>query len=61
MYKLFYPTSLTTPHFCASLKPGPRFPTSYDVVFCVFSELRWEIIVRFVDIGGIADNYYVSY
>ena len=24
-------------------------------LFSVFSELRWELIVRFVDIGGIAD------
>ena len=24
--------------------------------FFVFSELRWEVLVRFVDIGGIVDH-----
>ena len=38
-------TGLTPPHFCACSKPGPWFPTSYVVVFFVFSELRWEVIV----------------
>jgi len=27
------------------------------MVFFVFSELRSEVIVRFVDIGGIVDHY----
>jgi hypothetical protein len=31
-------------------KPGTGFPTSYVVFFFVFSEWRWEMIVRFVDI-----------
>ena len=26
-------TGLIPPHFCACLKPGPGFPTSYVVVF----------------------------
>ena len=38
------------------MKSGPGFPTSYDVGF-VFSELRWEVIVRFVDIDGIVDHH----
>jgi hypothetical protein len=29
---------LTTPHFCACHKPGLGIPTSYIVVFYVFSE-----------------------
>jgi hypothetical protein len=37
-------------------KPGPGFSTSYVVVFFVFSELRREVIVRFVDISGIVDH-----
>jgi hypothetical protein len=39
------------------MKSGPGFPTSYDVGF-VFSELRWEVIVRFVDIDGIVDHHW---
>ena len=35
-------TSLTPPHLCTCSKLGPVFPTSYVVVFCVFSELKWE-------------------
>jgi hypothetical protein len=31
-------------------KPGTGFPTSYVVIFFVFSEWRWEMIVRFVNI-----------
>jgi len=38
-------------------KLGPGFPTSYVVVLFVFSELRWEVIARFVDIGGIVDHH----
>jgi hypothetical protein len=35
------------------------FPTSYVVVFffLMFKELRWEVIVRFVDIGEIVDHH----
>ena len=48
-------TSLTPPHSCACPKPGPGFPKSYVVVFsCVQRvQLRLEVIVRFVDIGGM--------
>jgi hypothetical protein len=49
-------TGLTLPHFCACPKPGPGFPTSYVVVFFVFSKLRCPVIVRFVDIRGIVDH-----
>jgi hypothetical protein len=42
-------TCLIPPHLCVCLKPGPWFPTSYVVVFFVFSELRWDVILRFVD------------
>jgi len=49
-------TGLTPPHCCVCLKPISGFPTSHVMVFFVFSKLRWEGIVRFVDIGGI--NYH---
>jgi hypothetical protein len=42
-------TSLTQPQCCACSKPEPAFPTSYVMVFLVFSELMWEVIVHFVD------------
>jgi hypothetical protein len=40
-------TSLTQSLFCACLKPETGFSMSYALVFFVFSELRWEVIVRF--------------
>ena len=27
----------------------------------VFSELRWEVVVRFVDIGGITKHHYLNF
>jgi hypothetical protein len=41
----------TIAHLCACPKPGPGFPTSYVMVFCMFNESRRDVIVRFVDIG----------
>ena len=40
-------------------KPGPGFPSPYVVVFlCVqWVQLRWEVIVHFIDIGGIDDHH----
>ena len=37
--------SLTLPHFCACPKPDPGFPMPYVMVFFVFSELLWEVLV----------------
>jgi hypothetical protein len=34
-----------------------QFQTSYVVVLFMFNDLRWEVIVRFVDIDGIVDNH----
>jgi hypothetical protein len=31
----------------------PEFPVSYVVIFYEFSEVRWGVIVRFIDVGGI--------
>ena len=50
-------TCLTLPCLCACPKPGPEFPSSYVVVFFKFNELRWEVIVCFVNIGGIVDHH----
>ena len=51
------------PHFCDCSKPIPGFPSKYVVVFLLsmFSELRWEEIVRFVDIGGIIDHHCLNF
>jgi hypothetical protein len=35
----------------------PGFPTLYVVVFFMFTDLRSEVIVYFVDIGGIDDHH----
>ena len=42
-------TSLTLPHVCVCPKHEPGSPTSYIVVSFLFNELRWELIVGFVD------------
>ena len=56
-------TCLTQPHFCVcpKLKPGPGFPTSYVVIFFVFNCLSRDVIVCFVDIGGIVDQYCLKF
>jgi hypothetical protein len=51
----------TLPYFCACPKPGPGYPTSYVMVFLMFIELRWEVIVCFVDIVGIVDLHCFYY
>ena len=56
-------TGLTLPHFCACFKCGVQM--SYVIVFfCVLSEwvqLRWELIVSFVVIGGIVDHLCLTF
>jgi hypothetical protein len=40
---------------CASLKPWLIFPNAYVMVGLMFNEFRRGVIVRFADIGEIAD------
>jgi len=40
--------------FCVCPKLGPGFRTPYVVVYIMFNNLRREMIVRFVDIGGMS-------
>ena len=47
---------IPSPHICACPKPGTGFPMSYVIVVFVFSELGWEVIAHFVDIGGIGPS-----
>jgi hypothetical protein len=54
-------TSLTLPHFCACPKPGPGDPIPYAGVFFMFTDLRWKVVVCFVDIGGIVDHHCLSF
>ena len=54
-------TDLTPPPFCACPKSGPGFTTSYVMVFFVFSELRWEVILHFVDIVGIVNHHCLNF
>ena len=54
-------TDLTSLHVCACPKPGPGFTTSYVMVFLVFSVLRLDVIVHFVDIVGIVNHHCLNY
>ena len=49
-------TGFTPPYFGACPKRGPAFPSTYVVDFFMFSELRQEVVVRFVDNGGLVDH-----
>ena len=44
---------------CLSARSKPRsgIPSSYVMFFFVFSKVRWEVIVRFVDICGLVDHH----
>ena len=48
---------LTQLYVCVCIMPRPGFPTLYVVVFFMFTDLRSEVIVYFVDIGGVVDNH----
>jgi hypothetical protein len=52
---------LSIHNMCACPNPGPGFPTSYVVVVLMFSDLTWEVIVRFIDIGEIVDHHYLNF
>ena len=54
-------TGLTLPHICACPKPGHEFPTSYVVDLFMFSDLRCEVAMRFVDIFGIVDHHFFNF
>ena len=54
-------SGLYPPFIVTCLKPVPGFSTSYVVVCFMFSELRWDMISRFVDIGWIDDHQYLSF
>jgi hypothetical protein len=41
---------------CPNLEPG--FTTLFVVVFFVFRQLRWNVMVRFFYIGGIVDHHF---
>ena len=57
-------TGLTLPHFCACSNPESGFPLSYVTLpfFCVqWVQLRQEVLVCFVDIGGIVDHHCLNF
>ena len=54
-------TILTLPHFCAYPKPLPEFSKPYLVICFVFTSLKWEVVVCFVDFGGIVDHHCVNF
>ena len=52
---------LIPPHGGPYPRPIPGFPTYIVVLFFVFSEWRWEVTVRFVDIGGTVDYHCLNF
>ena len=53
--------SLTPPHLCAILEQWHGFPRSYVVAFIILRVLRWEMVVWFVDVGGIVDHHFLIF
>ena len=54
---------IPTTDLCLSL-PGLGFKTPYGVVsFVVFyhHDLRWKLVVRFVDVGGVVDHHCLNF
>ena len=47
--------------FLVCPKPGPGIPSAYTVIFFVINDLKWEVFIRFVDIGGIVDHYHINF
>ena len=52
---------VTPPHLCACLKLEPGFLFTYVVGFFVFSNLGSDVVVRFVNIGGLVQNHYLNF
>jgi len=52
--------SLTPPHLHAYPKRGPGLPTSNVMICFMFNDMRSEVIVHFVDIGGFVYLYYLK-
>ena len=48
-------------YVCVCIMPWPGFLTLYIVVFFMFTYLRSEVIVYFVDIGGIDDYHWLRF
>jgi hypothetical protein len=47
-------------HKCVPIsKPRPGFPTSYVVIFLTVQ--LFEVVIRFVDIGGIVDHLSLNF
>jgi hypothetical protein len=40
---------------------GPGFPAAYVLVFFMFNNLRLEVVVHFVNIGGIVDDHCLNF
>ena len=57
------PNSRFNPATFLCMSPGQHidFQVICRVTLFVFSELRWEEIVRFIDIGGIVNHHYLTF
>ena len=52
---------LTFSILTTGLMLGHGFLLAYVMVFFMFNDLRWDVIARFVDIGGFIDHHYLNY
>jgi hypothetical protein len=50
-------TDLASPHICTYPNPGRGLPTSYVLVFFMINDLRREVVVCFIDIGGNVNHH----
>ena len=59
----WYPMNgLNSPDVYVCLQPGPEYPNVINRgLFFVWNDLRWEVIVRVVDISGIFDDHCLSF
>jgi hypothetical protein len=56
-----YPIGPQTPIKLDALYITSGFLMPYVMVFLVFYTFRWEVVVHFVDIGGIVDRHYLNF
>jgi len=55
-------TGLILPHLYTCPKPDPVYQRhNYVMIFFMFDDLRWEMIVRFVDICRIVEYPILTY
>ena len=52
---------INLPHCCVCPKPRLAFPMSYVMVFFMFNDLMYEVVVRFDDNDAFVDNHCLNF